>query len=55
MGRRIDRMAHIRVLSGIVCISMGFGMMLVLIIPGWGFVVAALLMIIGFWNIYLCS
>ena len=57
MGRRfikITRMRHLRALIGIVCVSMGFGMLLVLFIPGWGFIAAAILVIVGFWNLYAC-
>ncbi|MCL2703208.1 MAG: hypothetical protein FWE91_06340 [Defluviitaleaceae bacterium] len=54
MGRRFRKIAHMRVLAGIVCISMGFGMLVVLFIPGWGFFAAAFLVIIGFWNLYMC-
>jgi len=43
-----------RVLAGIVCVSMGVGMLLVLFIPAWGFFAAAFLVIIGLWNLYMC-
>ncbi len=39
---------------GIVFMSMGCGMLVVLIIPGWGFLLAALLVVIGFWMLYMC-
>lgn len=44
MGKRV---------LGLVCCSMGTGMLIVLVVPGWGFLVAMLLVILGSW--LLCS
>jgi hypothetical protein len=43
-----------RVLAGVICVSVGFGMLLVLFIPGWGFFAAAILVVVGLWNLYMC-
>lgn len=52
MAKKADKNIRFRRLSGIVCMSMGLGMILVLLIPGWGYLAAAFLAIIGFWNLF---
>jgi hypothetical protein len=42
-------MRHHKRVLGLALFSMGTGVLLVLLIPGWGFVLAALLVLIGFW------
>jgi hypothetical protein len=54
MNRRADRVIHLRRLSGVVSMSMGFGMLLVLLLPAWGFLLAALLLVTGFWRLFIC-
>lgn len=46
------KIAQMRIFMGMMALSMGIGMMLVLFIPGWSFIVAAALMILGLWTIY---
>lgn len=36
---------------GLVVFSMGFGMLLVLVVPGWGFVLAAFMVAFGLWQL----
>lgn len=36
---------------GLAVCSMGIGMLLVLIIPGWGFILAAFMVCFGIWEI----
>ena len=52
--RKRVRIAYIQVLLGVIFTSMGFGMLLVLLIPIWGFLVALILMAIGLWNLWRC-
>lgn len=33
---------------GLVMLSMGFGMLLVLVVPGWGFVLAGIMASLGY-------
>ncbi len=37
---------------GLVLFSMGLGMFLVLFVPVWGYFLAAIMIIIGFWILY---
>ncbi len=39
--------------TGLILLSMGTGMLIVLLIPGWGFLFAALLVVVGFWMFFL--
>lgn len=50
MSKNIERV-HYKKLTGVVCLSMGIGMLLVLLVPGWGFIIAAFLAVFGFWNL----
>jgi len=48
--KRIDG----RKILGLVMLSMGMGMLAILLLPGWGLIFAAFLVIMGFWNLFLC-
>lgn len=37
---------------GLVLFSMGLGMFLVLFVPAWGYFLAAIMIIVGFWILY---
>ena len=37
---------------GLILFSMGLGMFLVLFIPGWGYILAAIMIIVGLWILY---
>ncbi len=39
---------------GIVLLSMGTGMLIVLIIPGWAFVAAAIMVVVGLYSLFFC-
>lgn len=39
-------------IGGLVLMSMGAGMLVVLLIPGWGFLLAAGMVIAGFWLLF---
>jgi len=41
-----------RKVIALVCLSMGSGMLLVLILPGWGFLLAGVMVIYGFWELF---
>ncbi len=43
-----------RRICGIVLISMGTGMLIVLVVPGWGFIFAAVMVIVGYWALFMC-
>lgn len=38
---------------GLILFCLGAGMLFVLVIPGWGFILALLLVIVGFFNLFL--
>ena len=48
------RMFFIRRMLGIILMSMGAGMLLVLVIPGWGFILATLMVALGYWIMFMC-
>jgi hypothetical protein len=37
---------------GLILFSMGLGMFLVLFVKGWGYVLAAIMIIVGLWILY---
>lgn len=37
----------------LIMLSMGVGMLIVLIVPWWGFILAASMVVCGFWNLFL--
>ncbi len=37
---------------GLICLSMGIGMLTVIFLPWWGFIAAALLAVYGFWTLF---
>lgn len=37
---------------GLVMLSMGLGMLLVLIVPGWGFALAGIMAVLGFFQLF---
>ena len=39
---------------GLIMLSMGAGMFIVILIPCWGFLIAGLLMVLGFWTLFMC-
>ena len=41
-------------IAGLVMLSMGIGMLSVILLPGWGFLFAAFLVVFGFWNLFMC-
>ena len=41
-----------RKVTGLIIMSMGIGMLIVALIPGWGFLLAALLVVVGFWMLW---
>jgi hypothetical protein len=47
-------MFFFRKMLGLMLMSMGAGMLLVLFIPGWGFILATLLMALGYWIAFMC-
>ena len=42
-----------RKVTGLILLSMGTGMLIVTVLSGWGFLLAALCVIIGFWMFFL--
>jgi hypothetical protein len=47
-------MFFVRRMLGVILMSMGVGMLLVLIVPGWGFILATLLIVLGYWIMFMC-
>ncbi len=43
-----------RKLCGVVFLSMGTGVFIVLVIPGWAYLLAIIMIIVGFWHLFLC-
>jgi len=41
-------------IAGLVMLSMGTGMLMVILLPGWGLIFAAFLVIFGFYNLFMC-
>jgi len=37
---------------GMICFFVGFGMLLQFLMPGWGFLIATALLILGFWCVF---
>ena len=37
---------------GLILFSIGIGTFIVLILPNWGYILAALLIVVGFWILY---
>ena len=53
MAKKAEKNVQMKKVTGVICMSMGLGMLITLIIPGWGYVVAAFLAIVGFWNLFM--
>ena len=43
---------HFKKVGGLIICSMGTGMLLVILVPGWGFLLAAFLVTAGVWCIF---
>ena len=37
---------------GLMLLSMGLGMLMVIMLPSWGFLLAVFLLVIGFWTLF---
>jgi len=51
-GRRHFKMVHKKRLKGLVLFFVGVGMVIQFMMPGWGFLIAAALIIAGFWCVF---
>ena len=47
-------MFYRRKLTGVIALSVGVGMLLAIFLPAWMVVIAAALVIFGFWNLFFC-
>ena len=48
-----SKSSPLKKVSGLVLFSMGIGMILVILVPAWSFLVAALLVVAGFWLLFI--
>lgn len=39
-------------LMGLICFFIGIGMIIQFMMPGWGFLIAAALIVMGFWHVF---
>ena len=39
-------------LMGLICFFIGVGMIVQFMMPGWGFLIASALIIMGFWHVF---
>ncbi|MCL2047867.1 MAG: hypothetical protein FWG87_03975 [Defluviitaleaceae bacterium] len=52
--RRCMRMLKKKRLMGLIFFFIGIGMIIQFMMPGWGFLIAAAMVILGFWYVFVC-